>query len=102
MKEVGIDISSRQPKQLDRVSMEDIDIVINLSDDKVHLVSDHLKLESWPMPDPSAAAGDEQDILGEFRRVRDELRARIEALGRASRTGSQVTVDVAGGAVAPH
>jgi phosphate transport system protein len=80
MKEVGIDIASRQPKSLDRVALNEVDVVVNLSDEKIHLVSDHIKLESWPTPDPTATARDERDVLDEFRKVRDELRARIEEM----------------------
>jgi phosphate transport system protein len=82
MREVGIDIASRQPKQLDRVALEEIDVVVNLSDEKIHLVTDHIKLESWPITDPTAAARGEHDVLEEFRKVRDELRARIEEMAR--------------------
>jgi arsenate reductase len=32
----------------------------------------------WSLDDPSAARGNEEDRLGVFRRVRDEIRARVE------------------------
>jgi phosphate transport system protein len=80
MREVGIDIASRQPKPLDRVPMDEIDVVINLSEEKIHFVADRIKLESWPVADPGAASGDEEGLLSEFRRVRDELRGLIEEL----------------------
>jgi arsenate reductase len=34
----------------------------------------------WPLPDPAAASGDEEEVLAAFRRVRDVLRERIEQL----------------------
>jgi phosphate transport system protein len=82
MDEVGIDISRRTPKLLAHVAMEDVDLLVNLSDEDVHVVSEGLAIETWPMPDPTAIVGAEEDILAEFRAVRDELRSRIETLVR--------------------
>ena len=33
----------------------------------------------WPFDDPAAATGDEEERLGEFRRVRDEIDAKLAA-----------------------
>jgi phosphate transport system protein len=84
MREVDIDLSTRRPKPLSRVAIEDVELLINLSDEKIHVVSDGLMMESWALPDPTIIVGTEQDILDEFRRVRDELRTRIEGLARRS------------------
>ncbi len=84
MREVDIDLSTRRPKPLSRVAIEDVELLINLSDEKIHVVSDGLMMESWALPDPTTMVGTEQDILDEFRRVRDELRTRIEGLARRS------------------
>ena len=35
--------------------------------------------QHWPFDDPAKAAGTEEEIMAEFRRVRDQIRARIEA-----------------------
>lgn len=78
MKEVGIDISSHFPKKVDRYINEEWDYVITVCDQanemcpvflgKVkHRI--HLGFE-----DPSKATGSEKYILGEFRRVRDEIK----------------------------
>ena len=80
MQEVDIDISARRPKALGRVPIDDIDVIVNLSDDKIHVVSDHVSMTAWPIADPTAAVGTEQDILAEFRTLRDDLRSRIEDL----------------------
>jgi phosphate transport system protein len=84
MREVDIDLSTRRPKPLSRVAIEDVELLINLSDEKIHVVSDGLTMESWALPDPTIIVGTEQDILDEFRSVRDELRTRIEGLARRS------------------
>ncbi len=34
----------------------------------------------WPLPDPAAATGSDEEILDSFRWVRDELRRRLDAL----------------------
>jgi protein-tyrosine-phosphatase len=34
----------------------------------------------WPLPDPAKATGTEEEITAEFRAVRDDIRARVEAL----------------------
>jgi phosphate transport system protein len=80
MGEVGIDISARKPKHLAHVATEDVDLLINLSDEKVHVLRKDLDIESWPMTDPATIVGTEEEILRELRAERDTLRARIEDL----------------------
>ncbi|MGD2151750.1 MAG: hypothetical protein PVG79_00690 [Gemmatimonadales bacterium] len=36
----------------------------------------------WPLPDPAAATGSDDEVLGAFRSVRDELSRRLVALFR--------------------
>lgn len=47
-----------------------------------------VRREHWPLPDPTALGGPEDTVLREGRRVRDQIRRRVEALldslGRAS------------------
>lgn len=81
MKEVGLDISARHPKSVDAFLGERFDFVIT--------VCDHAR-ETCPVftgnvkqrlhigfDDPAGASGSEEEILAEFRRVRDEIRARF-------------------------
>src|SRR5262249_605574 len=91
MAEVGIDISARKPKHLTQVATEDVDLLVNRSEEKIRVVRRDLAIESWPMPDPSAVVGTEEDTLTEVRAIRDELRQRIEKL--ASRAFSHVNGD---------
>ena len=78
MKEIGIDISRKQPKKADEYLNEEWDYVIT--------VCDHAK-ESCPLftgqvkkrlhigfEDPSDAIGTEEYIRSEFIRVRDEIK----------------------------
>ncbi|MBF8295353.1 MAG: arsC, partial [Bacteroidetes bacterium] len=85
MKEAGIDITSHSPKSVDQF--------VSLPFDYVITVCDHAK-ESCPVftgsvthrvhlgfDDPAAATGSDDEIMAEFRRVRDEIK---EVFGRFS------------------
>jgi protein-tyrosine-phosphatase len=80
MDEVGIDISARRPKPLAHVATEDVDLLVNLSDERVHVVRKGLAIESWPMTDPCTIVGTEEDTLTAVRALRNELKLRIERL----------------------
>lgn len=82
MWEVGIDISNGQPKKVDRFLHKPFDYVIT--------VCDHAK-ETCPVflgdvqhnlhigfDDPAEATGTEEEILSEFRRIRDEIGERFQ------------------------
>jgi len=81
MEEISIDISSQESKTLDRYLSEPFDYVITVCDDANEAcpffpgASTRLH---WSLRDPSQARGSEQERLVVFRRVRDELRNRIE------------------------
>ncbi|HLN87055.1 MAG TPA: ATP-binding protein, partial [Candidatus Limnocylindrales bacterium] len=83
MQEVGIDISVQSSKGLDEVPLNEIDQVITLcgdADERCPTLSTKVKRAHWPLPDPAAALGGEEDILPLFRQVRDEIRLRVQAL----------------------
>ena len=78
MKELGIDLSDQYPQKVDEYLSEAFDYVIT--------VCGHAK-ENCPVflgevkhqlhigfDDPAEATGTEEKILGEFRRIRDEIR----------------------------
>jgi arsenate reductase len=81
MEEIGIDISSQESKTLDRYLSEPFDYVITVCDEANEAcpffpgASTRLH---WSLTDPSQAEGSQQERLAVFRRVRDELRNRIE------------------------
>jgi len=81
MEEIGIDISSQASKTLDRYLNEPFDYVITVCDEANEAcpffpgASTRLH---WSLTDPSQAEGSQQERLAVFRRVRDELRNRIE------------------------
>jgi arsenate reductase len=81
MGEIGVDISAQESKTLDRYLEQPFDYVITVCDDAreacPHFPGAAARLH-WSLEDPSQAAGSEQERLAVFRRVRDELRCRIE------------------------
>jgi len=81
MAELGIDISGQQSKTLDRYLGEPFDDVITVCDSAAEACPVFLgakRQRHWSFPDPSQAAGSEDEQLAVYRRVRDAIRARIE------------------------
>jgi phosphate transport system protein len=83
MLEIGIDISAQRTKRISDVPLGDVDTVITLCAEEVCVLPPaELAQEIWALPDPAAATGSEHEIESNFRRIRDELRVRIEVLSR--------------------
>ena len=77
MAEIGIDISQQTSKALSDFNPEDYDAVISLCGCGVNLPPDWVireVFEDWQLDDP------EGESLDTFRRVRDEVKERVEAL----------------------
>ena len=81
MAELGIDISHQQSKTLDRYLGEPFDDVITVCDTAAEacpVFPGAARRRPWSFEDPSKAIGSEFEQLAVYRRVRDEIRARIE------------------------
>ena len=81
MAELGIDISRQQSKTLDRYLNEPFDEVITVCDTAAEacpIFPGAAKRHHWSFPDPSKATGSEAEQVAVYRRVRDEIQARIE------------------------
>jgi arsenate reductase (thioredoxin) len=81
MSELGIDISGQQSKTLDVYLHEPFDEVITVCDTAAEacpFFPGAVRRRHWSLEDPSKATGTEQEQLAVYRRVRDELRSRIE------------------------
>ena len=81
MSELGIDISKQQSKTLDPHVNEHFDQVITVCDNANETCPFFLNAKQrmhWSLPDPSKAQGSEEDQLAVYRKVRDELKSRIE------------------------
>ena len=85
MREVGIDISGHRSKSVEEFAGQDFDYVITVCDNAKQgcpVFPAKTKRIHWSVEDPAAAQGSEQERLTAFRRVRDELRARLQAFAR--------------------
>jgi arsenate reductase len=82
MDELGIDMSNDRSKSIDEFSSQVFDYVITVCDHASQncptFPGTPMSLH-WPTDDPFDAKVDEGTLLAEYRRVRDELRQRIEA-----------------------
>ena len=80
MDELGIDIRHQRSKVIDPDLLGRMDLVITLCDDgaeRCPVPPPHVRRLHWALPDPAAARGTEEQRLAAFRRVRDELLARL-------------------------
>jgi arsenate reductase len=81
LREIGIDISQNRSKSVSEVPAAGIDTVITLcGEEECPVFFGNVRRLYWGLPDPGALQGLEEDRLGAFRRTRDELRRRVEAL----------------------
>ncbi len=83
MQEVGIDISSHRAEgiaaYLGRVPVAYLVVVCDKASQTCPRIWPGVRDRFfWPFDDPSSAAGDEEQKLALFRRVRDEIRQRID------------------------
>lgn len=81
MQEIGVDIGSGYPKNVDQFLEQAFDYVITVCDSAKEScpvfmgeVKHNLHLG---FDDPATATGSEAEILAEFRRIRDEIRQRF-------------------------
>jgi len=79
MNEVRIDISGQHSKIVSEFEGSSFDFVITVCKEDACPIfaGDAGKRLAWSFEDPAAASGTEEDILGVFRRVRDEIEASI-------------------------
>jgi arsenate reductase (thioredoxin) len=81
MEEVGVDITGQESKTLDAYLDQPFDYVITVCDDANEACPFFPGARNtlhWSFEDPSRAGGSEEERLALFRRVRDEIRERIE------------------------
>ncbi len=81
MDEIGVDISGQESKTLERYLGEQFDYVITVCDEANEACPFFPGAKNrlhWSLEDPSRAEGSEEERLPVFRKVRDDLRERIE------------------------
>ena len=82
MREIGIDIGSHESKTLDGYLGRPWDVVITVCDDANEgcpVFPGAAHRLHWSFADPSRSTGTDVDRLQVFRRVRDEISARIRS-----------------------
>ncbi|HYE14641.1 MAG TPA: arsenate reductase ArsC [Pyrinomonadaceae bacterium] len=80
MREVGVDISGHRSKSVEEFAGREFDYVITVCDnanERCPVFPGNTRRLHWSFEDPAAAEGDEAERLAVFRRVRDEIRARL-------------------------
>jgi len=83
MKELGIDISRHRSKHVDEFKGQQFDYVITVCDnanEQCPIFPGQTERIHWSFEDPAAVQGDAEARLAVFRRVRDEIRARLKTL----------------------
>ena len=81
MREAGIDISGHRSKSVDEFAGQDFDYVITVCDNAKQscpIYPAKTKRIHWSIEDPAAVQGSEEERLAAFRRIRDELRSRLQ------------------------
>jgi len=82
MREAGVDISGQESEILDPDLLKTIDLLVTVcshADTHCPVVYIPGKREHWPFNDPAKISGSDEEIMIAFRRVRDQIKTRIEA-----------------------
>jgi arsenate reductase len=87
MREAGVDISAQGSKRISDVPLGRVDTVITLCAEELCVtLPGIIRRATWVFPDPAMAEERLDEVLDGFRRIRDELRGRIERFS-AERSG---------------
>jgi arsenate reductase len=90
LKEIGIDISGHTSKHMNDFLDREITTVITVcgdADAACPMFPGQVNRHHWGFDDPARAKGAEEEILGEFRRVRDQIKLVFEAYAAGLKEG---------------
>jgi arsenate reductase len=90
LKEIGIDISGHTSKHMNDFLDRNIATVITVcgnADAACPMFPGQVNRHHWGFDDPAHAKGTEEEILGEFRRVRDQIKLVFEAYAAGLKEG---------------
>jgi len=86
MKEAGVDIRHHTSDVIDPEILERADYIITLcghANDHCPVVrNEKAERWHWGFDDPAKASGSEEEIMAQFRRVRDAIKARMEQFAK--------------------
>lgn len=94
LSELGIDISGHTSKHMNEFLSRNITTVITVcgnADQACPMYPGQVNRHHWGFEDPAHATGTEEQILGEFRRVRDEIKRVFEAYAAGLKEGRRAT-----------
>ncbi len=81
MQEVGIDISEQKSKNLWEIPVDKISIVVTLCGDAAErcpIFPGEVKKINWILKNPVKTTGNEEEIINEFRKIRDKIKTYLE------------------------
>lgn len=76
MKEVGVDITNQTSKIVESSMIQWADLIVTVcgdADENCPLLPKKTKKIHWPIKDPAKAIGEEEEVMKEFKMVRDEI-----------------------------
>lgn len=84
MDEIGLDISTHQPRSFGDLNDTSFDVVVTLAPEAHHTALEMTRtmavdVEYWPAADPTAVEGSREQRLDAYRALRDSLFRRIKA-----------------------
>lgn len=85
MAELGIDISGHRSKSVDEFLNHEFQYIFTVCDnakESCPVLPGKAERIHWSFEDPAAAEGPEEFRKAAFRRIRDQIRARVEAFAR--------------------
>jgi arsenate reductase len=94
MREIGIDISSHTSKHMNEFFDRKVDTVVTVcgnADRACPMFPGQVSRYHWDFDDPAGATGSEEEILAEFRRVRDQIKLVFEAYAAGLRERAKPT-----------
>ena len=92
MKEIGVDLGGHTSKHMNEFLGRNIATVITVcgnADQQCPAFPGQLWRYHWGFPDPAHATGSEQEVLEEFRTVRDSIRLVFEAYAAGYREAAR-------------
>lgn len=97
LKEIDIDISGHRSKHMDEFLNRPVDTVITVcgnADQACPIFPGQLHRFHWGFDDPAHATGSEEEVLNEFRRVRDQIKLVFEAFAAGLKRGTTLKTNV--------
>ncbi|MCC5858346.1 MAG: arsenate reductase (thioredoxin) [Ectothiorhodospiraceae bacterium] len=83
MREAGVDIARQESTRVTDAMLAEADLVVTVcghADEHCPVLPSGTRRIHWPLPDPAKATGTDEEIIAQFRAVRDDVRARVREL----------------------